>query len=239
MTITASPRLAEPLRTLVWSRTDDPGTAKVLKDLEQKGVEYAKEDEEAADHLLVMFDQYPVDAQWNALLPDCLRRGCRVMALYTGDGVVPFQKAWHWMGMGVEELFSLAETPRIATVIEKKLQRWTLIKKVLQSDRVRKSIFGSGAMWMQLMRHVIEVACFSNNGVLLQGESGTGKELIAHLIHDLDRRPDKNDLVLLDCTTVVPELSGSEFSGMRKVPLPMRFPCARVPSAWLTAARSF
>jgi transcriptional regulator with GAF, ATPase, and Fis domain len=45
------------------------------------------------------------------------------------------------------------------------------------------------------------------------GESGTGKELAARLIHFLDQRPHKGDLITLDCTTVVPELSGSEFFG--------------------------
>ena len=48
------------------------------------------------------------------------------------------------------------------------------------------------------------------------GESGTGKELIARLVHDLDKRQDKQGLVLLDCTTIVPELSGSEFFGHEK-----------------------
>jgi transcriptional regulator with GAF, ATPase, and Fis domain len=33
------------------------------------------------------------------------------------------------------------------------------------------------------------------------------------MIHSLDRRPDKRELVVLDCTTIVPELSGSEFFG--------------------------
>jgi transcriptional regulator with GAF, ATPase, and Fis domain len=36
---------------------------------------------------------------------------------------------------------------------------------------------------------------------------------VARLIHLLDSRPDKRDLVVLDCSTVVPELSGSEFFG--------------------------
>jgi transcriptional regulator with GAF, ATPase, and Fis domain len=49
--------------------------------------------------------------------------------------------------------------------------------------------------------------------VLLLGESGTGKEVLAGLIHELDRRRGKRDLVVVDCTTVVPELSGSEFFG--------------------------
>ena len=53
----------------------------------------------------------------------------------------------------------------------------------------------------------------SDASVLITGESGTGKELIARLIHTLDPRKDKNELVILDCTTVVPELAGSEFFG--------------------------
>ena len=45
------------------------------------------------------------------------------------------------------------------------------------------------------------------------GESGTGKEGVAHLIHALDPRPQKRDLIIVDCTTIVSELSGSEFFG--------------------------
>ncbi|HMO39603.1 MAG TPA: sigma 54-interacting transcriptional regulator [Saprospiraceae bacterium] len=69
---------------------------------------------------------------------------------------------------------------------------------------------------MQLLQEIIEIACFSKNNLLLQGESGTGKELIARLLHDLDRRPDKGELVLLDCSAVSPELAGSEFFGHEK-----------------------
>jgi transcriptional regulator with GAF, ATPase, and Fis domain len=57
------------------------------------------------------------------------------------------------------------------------------------------------------------VAAFTNLSVLVTGETGTGKELVARLIHRLDRRPDKRELVVLDCTTVVPTLSGTEFFG--------------------------
>jgi transcriptional regulator with GAF, ATPase, and Fis domain len=36
---------------------------------------------------------------------------------------------------------------------------------------------------------------------------------VAQLIHELDPRPNKKRLVVLDCSTVVPSLSGSEFFG--------------------------
>jgi transcriptional regulator with GAF, ATPase, and Fis domain len=39
---------------------------------------------------------------------------------------------------------------------------------------------------------------------------------VARLIHALDPRSDKGDFVVLDCTTVVPTLSGSEFFGHEK-----------------------
>jgi transcriptional regulator with GAF, ATPase, and Fis domain len=66
---------------------------------------------------------------------------------------------------------------------------------------------------IQVLRQFVEVAAFTNASVLVVGESGTGKELAARLIHALDRRPDKRQLVVLDCTTVVPDLAGSEFFG--------------------------
>ena len=68
-------------------------------------------------------------------------------------------------------------------------------------------------MWKSILRQIVEVACFTDASVLILGESGTGKELLARLIHTLDKRPKKGELIILDCTTIVPELSGSEFFG--------------------------
>jgi transcriptional regulator with GAF, ATPase, and Fis domain len=78
---------------------------------------------------------------------------------------------------------------------------------------VREHLAGRSPAWIATVRQVVEVAVFSRGSVLLLGESGTGKEVLAGLIHELDRRKGKKELVVLDCTTVVPELSGSEFFG--------------------------
>src|SRR5437763_9151048 len=59
----------------------------------------------------------------------------------------------------------------------------------------------------------MEAAFFTDAPVLSTGETGTGKELIARLVHSLDARSKKRDLVVVDCTTIVPTLSGSEFFG--------------------------
>jgi transcriptional regulator with GAF, ATPase, and Fis domain len=72
---------------------------------------------------------------------------------------------------------------------------------------------GRSAVWREILRSIVETALFSDAPALILGESGTGKEIVARLIHQLDPRPTKGGLVVLDCSTVVPELSGSEFFG--------------------------
>jgi transcriptional regulator with PAS, ATPase and Fis domain len=63
------------------------------------------------------------------------------------------------------------------------------------------------------MRRITEAAIFGDAPVLLSGESGTGKEVVAQLIHQLDRRPDKGAFITVDCTTIAKELAGSELFG--------------------------
>jgi transcriptional regulator with PAS, ATPase and Fis domain len=55
----------------------------------------------------------------------------------------------------------------------------------------------------------------SNSAVLITGESGTGKELVAHAIHRLSRRCDK-DFVPFNCSAAPPELIESMLFGHRK-----------------------
>ncbi len=72
---------------------------------------------------------------------------------------------------------------------------------------------GNSRAWIAVLRQVVEVARFTDSAVLITGETGTGKELVARLIHTLDARRNQHDLVITDCTTIVPELSGSELFG--------------------------
>src|SRR5690242_19032642 len=97
-----------------------------------------------------------------------------------------------------------------------RIKRWTIIEELLQSETAKNKIIGDCNVWKRFLRKIIEVAYFTGNSVLLMGESGTGKELTAELIHTFDQRKDKAELVLLDCTTIAPELSGSEFYGHEK-----------------------
>lgn len=94
-----------------------------------------------------------------------------------------------------------------------RFERWREVDEIVDSPLVGKNLVGDDYAWRLLLRGIVEVACFSGVPVLITGESGTGKELVARLIHKLDRRADKGQLVVVDCTTVVPTLSGSEFFG--------------------------
>jgi transcriptional regulator with GAF, ATPase, and Fis domain len=74
-------------------------------------------------------------------------------------------------------------------------------------------VVGKSPVWRAILRDIVEIARFSDAPALILGESGTGKELIARLLHTLDTRAHKRELVVLDCSTITPELSGSEFFG--------------------------
>jgi transcriptional regulator with GAF, ATPase, and Fis domain len=97
-----------------------------------------------------------------------------------------------------------------------RLERWDAIEHVVESNLVAKNLVGRDPVWKKLLRRVVEVAQYTDASTLLIGQSGTGKELVARLIHTLDRREPKQEMVITDCSTIVPELSGSEFFGHKK-----------------------
>jgi transcriptional regulator with GAF, ATPase, and Fis domain len=104
-------------------------------------------------------------------------------------------------------------TPDVAHLIADRLRRWHAVDELLDCPHVRDFLIGESPAWRAALRDAVEAARFTNSAVLITGESGTGKERLAELIHDLDPRRPKRKLVILDCSTVVPTLSGSEFFG--------------------------
>jgi DNA-binding NtrC family response regulator len=129
------------------------------------------------------------------------------------------EEIWQLMAAGASDVICEGGRPdvkRLVTEITVRLQRWRAIDDLVDSERVGQCLVGNSAPLRRLQRQVVQAAIFTFAPVLLVGESGTGKELVARLLHELDPRPDKGDLVLLDCTTVVPSLSGSEFFGHEK-----------------------
>ena len=104
----------------------------------------------------------------------------------------------------------------VAAAVAQRLRRWRVVDELLDRPYVREFLVGDSPAWRSVLREAVEAARFTAAAVLITGESGTGKERMAQLIHDLDARPAKKKLVILDCSTVVPSLSGSEFFGHEK-----------------------
>jgi transcriptional regulator with GAF, ATPase, and Fis domain len=103
-----------------------------------------------------------------------------------------------------------------AAPVADRLRRWRSVDALLDRPYVREFLVGDSPVWRAVLREAVEAARFTTAAVLITGESGTGKERMAQLIHDLDPRPAKKKLVILDCSTIVPTLSGSEFFGHEK-----------------------
>jgi transcriptional regulator with GAF, ATPase, and Fis domain len=137
----------------------------------------------------------------------------RVLAVATASGVLGGAASWRLLEAGASDVFAWDHSTEPALEIVARLRRWEDVDSLVGSRAVRDVLVGDSPAWRSVLRQVVEAARFADVSVLITGESGTGKELVARLIHMLDPRPGKRELVLLDCTTVVPSLSGSEFFG--------------------------
>lgn len=137
----------------------------------------------------------------------------RLLAVAISPRALSGKGAWKLLQDGASDVFEWDHSDNPAADILARFERWESVDRLLGSPVVRENLVGTSAAWIFVLRDIIEMASFTDASVLITGESGTGKELIARLIHTLDARPNKRDLVVLDCTTIVPELSGSEFFG--------------------------
>ncbi|MCU0451244.1 MAG: sigma 54-interacting transcriptional regulator [Bernardetiaceae bacterium] len=127
-----------------------------------------------------------------------------------------FAKLRQWLYAGAAEVLHLNdyETPEAA--IAAIFQRWLAIEQALGSALVQKSLVGRSPVWRNALRQVAEAALLPDINILILGPSGTGKEAVAQLIHELSPQPQKGRLVTVDCTTLMPELAGSELFGHEK-----------------------
>ena len=137
----------------------------------------------------------------------------RVLAIATSRRALDTESAWRILQAGASDVFAWDAIDNPATVIAARLRRWQAVDQLLQAPVVRHNLVGHSPAWIVVLRQIVEVARFTDAPILITGETGTGKELAARLIHTLDLRRSKRDLIVLDCTTIVPELSGSEFFG--------------------------
>ena len=168
---------------------------------------------------LILSDQLPLKNVLDEKLLQFEKQGvvpCDIILItFTGESE---RKAaqWEMMQTGLKDIYYWAGEDDFKDYIIHTIQRRQKVAAILNSPLVKDNLVGRSKVWQDFLSKLIEAVLFSQCSFLLTGESGTGKELVSRLIHTIDTRPDKNELVLVDCTTIVPELSGSEFFGHEK-----------------------
>ena len=139
----------------------------------------------------------------------------RVLVVTLGRPPSQGRLAWRLLAQGASDIVTWDDehVDASAFAIAARLARWQEVDVLVNSADVRGRLVGRSSIWMNALAELVEAARVAKTPVLITGESGTGKELAARMIDDLDPRPDKKALVVLDCTTIVPTLSGLEFFG--------------------------
>lgn len=152
------------------------------------------------------------DGEAEALVRDGAASGLPLLAICTAPVGLPAEAMWAVLEAGAGDLLlANAGHDAVARQAAARLQRWHELDTRMASAEVRDFLVGDSAAWRTLVRSVVEVAAFTDSPVLVTGETGTGKDLIAQAISRLDQG--NGALTVLDCTTLSPELAGSELFG--------------------------
>jgi transcriptional regulator with GAF, ATPase, and Fis domain len=200
-------RLALPL----WIHRFDPVSAthcaKVAATLEQAGLQA-----DAGGARTGGFGLALVDGVDTAVLERirALASGASVLAIAVGAHAPATADMWALLEAGAFDVLNWTEASGDAVQVRARLERRDALQRLADSPEVRSTLVGISPAWRALVRSVVEVAAFTESPVLITGETGTGKDQVAQLIHRLGGR---GELVVLDCTTLTPELAGSELFG--------------------------
>jgi hypothetical protein len=190
---------------------DPSALAPVLAALHQKGIRT-----EPAETLpgsgcgIVFFSQFSPSLL--SLIEQLLGRQRMLLCVAVGDERPASTAVWQLLSAGARDVIVGSGQSGVEQIAAR-LKRWHEVECLLESDAVAQTLVGVSPAWRDLLRQVVEVARFTDIPVLIIGETGTGKELIAKLIHDLDARPNRREMVTADCTTIVPSYRAANCSG--------------------------
>jgi transcriptional regulator with GAF, ATPase, and Fis domain len=199
--------------------TPDPVLRSVMRDLEQLGVRLRPRGA-APDGVVRRCPGVVAFAGVGPAVLDCIRLvadGGRVRVLALATRRPSDEESWDLLRAGAADVVPCADPARAAPHVAARLRRWTTVEDLLDCHHVQAHLIGNSPAWRAVLREAVEAARFTDAPVLVTGETGTGKERIAQLVHELgDPRRARKQLVVVDCSTIVPSLSGSEFFGHEK-----------------------
>ncbi|KQQ90787.1 hypothetical protein ASF64_02250 [Arthrobacter sp. Leaf137] len=152
---------------------------------------------------LILARTYDQDLVSALLAAECGR--CRVIVIGPPDGRL---KPWPVLEAGAAECVAWHGH---AEPVMAWLQRVEEVESALDSQPVRERLAGQSPALRAALRDLVVAARFGNAPILIQGETGTGKELAARVAHAVSSQ--RGNLVVVDCTTIVPTLMGSELFG--------------------------
>ncbi len=151
--------------------------------------------------------------QWDGELAANLQAaGARQMlAICCDPGEMAADAMWEVLAAGASDLLLWRNGEAILPQVLARLERWHEVARLMSSERIRTCLVGQSSAWRRMLQSLVEVAAFTDSPVLITGETGTGKDLLAQAIHRLQGGP--GPLTVVDCTTLSPELAGSELFG--------------------------
>ncbi|NHZ66442.1 sigma-54-dependent transcriptional regulator [Massilia genomosp. 1] len=200
-------RLPLPLWIHAFEHVSAALCAKVAAALEQAGLQLDPGGPRASGFGLALLDG--IDA---AVLERVrsLAAGASVLAIAVGARAPATADMWALLEAGAFDVLNWTDASDAAARVRARLERRDALQRLADSPEVRTTLVGASPAWRALVHSVVEVAAFTESPVLVTGETGTGKDQVAQLIHRLGGR---GELVVLDCTTLTPELAGSELFG--------------------------
>jgi DNA-binding NtrC family response regulator len=166
---------------------------------------------DGSDIGLIVFDRVSADVL--DLVRGSSRDGVRILAVGTSTAAVEDIGPWPLLDAGASDVVVRMDDAGLVDQVSARLTRWGEVEGLVHSSEVQDALAGRTLAWISLLREIVEVARFSDASVLLIGESGTGKDAVARLIHELDARPLKDELVTIDCRNFVGTGDGEDLAG--------------------------
>lgn len=209
-----------------WGQ-DDACESQMRAGLSSTGIELTSlENSNAEAYAVIGFAQ--IESGLIALLHSFRRRAYpRVLALAANGSSLENGGTWRLLHAGAADVAQWNGESTAQQILDK-VERCHILEQATSEALQKEPVAGESSAWRNLVRRVVEAGRFSRTPVLLTGDSGTGKEHLARLVHAVlpeedalregGRREDakRADLVTVDCTTIVPDLSGSELFGHEK-----------------------